>query len=51
MGIGHSAFLVVVGAILTFAVDVNSSSGVSIDSVGVVPLETGSGREVRDADA
>jgi hypothetical protein len=50
MGIGHSPFLVVVGAILTFAMDVNSSGGVSIDSVGVVPLER-SGREVRDADA
>ena len=33
MGIGFSLFLFVVGAILTFAVDVNTSSGFSIDTV------------------
>ena len=36
MGIGFSLFLFVVGAILTFAVDVNTSSGFSIDTVGII---------------
>jgi hypothetical protein len=36
VGIGFSLFLFVVGAILTFAVDVNSSSGFSIDTIGII---------------
>jgi hypothetical protein len=36
VGIGFSLFLFVVGAILTFAVDVNSSGGFSIDTVGII---------------
>ena len=41
MGIGVSLFLFVVGAILTFAVDVNSSSGFSIDTVGIILMVGG----------
>lgn len=41
MGIGFSLFLFVVGAILTFAVDVNSSSGFSIDTVGIILMVGG----------
>ena len=36
MGIGFSLFLFVVGAILTFAVDANTSSGFSIDTIGII---------------
>jgi hypothetical protein len=35
-GIGFRVFLFVVGAILTFAVDVNTSSGLSIDTIGII---------------
>jgi Zn-dependent protease with chaperone function len=41
MGIGFSLFLFVVGAILTFAVDVNSSGGVNIDTVGIILMVGG----------
>jgi hypothetical protein len=41
MGIGFSLFLFVVGAILTFAVDVNSSGGFSIDTVGIILMVGG----------
>ena len=40
-GIGFSLFLFVVGAVLTFAVDVNSSSGFSIDTVGIILMVGG----------
>jgi hypothetical protein len=41
MGIGFSLFLFVVGAILTFAVDVNSSGGFNIDTVGIILMVGG----------
>jgi uncharacterized protein DUF6458 len=41
MGIGFSLFLFIVGAILTFAVDVNTSSGFSIDTVGIILMVGG----------
>jgi DMSO/TMAO reductase YedYZ heme-binding membrane subunit len=41
MGIGFSLFLFVVGAVLTFALDVNSSSGFSIDTVGIILMVGG----------
>ena len=40
MGIGLSIFLMAVGAILTFAVDV-TLSGVDIDTVGVILMIVG----------
>ena len=42
MGIGFSLFLLVVGAILTFAVDVDSSgSGFNLHTVGVILMVGG----------
>jgi len=41
VGIGFSLLLFVVGAILTFAVDVNSSSGFSIHTVGIILMAGG----------
>jgi hypothetical protein len=41
MGIGLCLFLFAVGAVLTFAVDVNSSSGFSIDTVGIILMVGG----------
>ena len=40
MGIGISIFLLAVGAILTFAVDV-TTRGVNLDTVGVVLMVVG----------
>jgi hypothetical protein len=40
MGIGVSIFLLVVGAILTFAVDV-TTSGFNIDTVGIILMVGG----------
>ena len=40
MGIGISIFLLAVGAILTFAVDV-TTNGVNLDTVGVVLMVVG----------
>ena len=40
MGIGFSLFLFVVGATLTFAVDVNTS-GFSINTVGIILMVAG----------
>ena len=40
MGIGISIFLLAVGAILTFAVDV-ATDGVNLDTVGVVLMVVG----------
>jgi hypothetical protein len=40
MGIGGSIFLLVVGAILTFAVDV-TTSGFSINTVGIILMVAG----------
>ena len=40
MGIGFSIFLLVIGAILTFAVDV-STSGFNLNTVGVILMVAG----------
>lgn len=40
MGIGFSVFLIAVGAILDFAVDVNTS-GVNLHTVGVILMVVG----------
>jgi hypothetical protein len=40
MGIGFSIFLFVVGAILTFAVDV-STSGFNINTIGIILMVAG----------
>jgi len=40
MGIGISVFLIAVGAILAFAVDVQAS-GVNLDTVGVILMVVG----------
>ena len=40
MGIGVSIFLIAVGAILTYAVDVNTE-GVNLDTVGVILMVVG----------
>lgn len=40
MGIGASIFLIAVGAILTFAVDV-STDGVNLDTIGVILMVVG----------
>jgi hypothetical protein len=41
LGIGFSLFLFVVGAILTFAVDVNTSSGFNVNTVGIILMVGG----------
>lgn len=40
MGIGVSIFLLAVGAILTFAVDVNAE-GVNLDTIGIILMVIG----------
>lgn len=40
MGIGLSVFLLAVGAILTFAIDV-TTAGVNLDTVGVILMVVG----------
>ena len=41
MGIGFSVFLIAVGAVLTFAIDVESSSGFNINTIGVILMVVG----------
>jgi hypothetical protein len=41
MGIGVSVLLLAVGAILAFAIDVNSSGGVNINTVGIILMVAG----------
>ena len=41
MGIGVSIFLIAVGAILAFAVDVQNSSGIDLDTIGVILMIVG----------
>ena len=36
MGIGTSIFLIAVGAILAFAIDVESSGGVNVNTIGII---------------
>jgi predicted membrane channel-forming protein YqfA (hemolysin III family) len=41
MSIGASIFLLVVGAILTFAVDVKNTSGIDINTIGIILMVAG----------
>lgn len=41
MGIGTSVFLIAVGAILTFAIEVDSSGGFNINTIGVILMVAG----------
>ena len=41
MSIGASIFLLVVGAILAFAVDVKNTSGIDINTVGIILMVAG----------
>ena len=41
MGIGASVFLLAAGAILTFAIDANNSSGIDLDAIGVILMIAG----------
>ena len=41
MGIGASVALLALGAILTWAIDVDSTSAVSIDTVGIILMIAG----------
>jgi uncharacterized membrane protein YccC len=41
MGIGVSIFLLAVGAILAFAVNINAAEGVNLDTVGVILMIVG----------
>ena len=41
MGIGISVFFLAVGAVLTWGVDVQSTSGVNVDTIGVILMVVG----------
>jgi len=41
MSIGASIFLLVVGAILTFAVDVKNTGSINLDTVGIILMVAG----------
>ena len=41
MGIGVSVFLLAVGAILTFAIEVDSTEGLNVNTVGVILMVAG----------
>ena len=41
MGIGFSIFLFVIGAILTFAVEVDTGSGLNLNTVGIILMVGG----------
>ena len=41
MGIGTSVFLIAVGAILAFAIDVESSGGINVDTIGIILMIAG----------
>lgn len=41
MGIGVSVFLLAVGAILTFAIEVESAEGFNINTIGVILMIAG----------
>ena len=41
MGIGFSIFLFVIGAILTFAVEVDTGSGFNLNTVGIILMVGG----------
>jgi hypothetical protein len=41
MGIGVSVFLMAVGAIMTFAIETNSTEGININTVGIILMIVG----------
>ena len=41
MGIGVSVFLMAVGAVLTFAIEVESSNGFNVNTIGVILMVVG----------
>jgi hypothetical protein len=41
MGVGVSIFLIAVGAILAFAVEVNNPNGVNLDTIGIILMVVG----------
>lgn len=41
MGIGASVFLLAVGAVLTFAVETDSTEGINVDNVGIILMVVG----------
>ncbi len=41
MGIGVSVFLIAAGAIMTFAIEVDSSEGVNINTIGIILMVVG----------
>ena len=41
MGIGVSVFLIAVGAVLTFALDVNRDGGFNLDTIGIILMVVG----------
>ena len=41
MGIGTSVFVIAIGAILTFAIDVDSSEGFNINAIGIILMVAG----------
>ena len=48
MGIGTSIFLIAAGAIMTFAVETDSSNGFNINNAGVILMILGGDRSGRD---
>ncbi len=41
MGIGVSAFLIAAGAIMAFAIEVDSTEGVNINTIGIILMVVG----------
>ncbi len=41
MGIGVSVFLIAVGAVMTFALDVQSNGGLNLDTIGIILMAAG----------
>lgn len=41
MGIGVSVFLIAVGAVMTFALDVQSNGGLNLDTIGIILMVVG----------
>ena len=41
MGIGVSVFLIAVGAVMTFALDVQSNGGFNLDTMGIILMVVG----------
>jgi hypothetical protein len=41
MGIGISIFMIAAGAVMTFALNVQSNSGVDLDTIGIILMAVG----------